>query len=112
MDQELVDYIINYYPSLLSFKEKAALKHSFATDKGESLQSQFLKDKILRDLATKDMEVLKLLDNGYDEFKKVSAAKILREHGDQVFINNCPKCGRLARTPLAKQCRHCGHNWH
>ena len=26
--------------------------------------------------------------------------------------NNCPKCGKLARTPKAKQCRYCFYNWH
>lgn len=24
----------------------------------------------------------------------------------------CPRCGGHLRTPLAKQCRHCGANWH
>jgi len=67
---------------------------------------------ILRQWGIKDKEILDLLDNGYEEFKRISADKILKEHKDNVFINNCPKCGRLARTPLAKQCRKCGHNWH
>jgi hypothetical protein len=32
------------------------------------------------------------------------------DHGIDI-INTCPQCGQLARTPLAKQCRHCGHDW-
>ena len=112
MDKELIDYIITHYSGLLSFKEQAAQKHLFATEKAGNFRSQDLKNKIMNDLGAKDTEVLKLLDKGYEEFKRVSANKLLIEHKDKVFINNCPKCGQLARTPHARQCRHCGHDWH
>jgi hypothetical protein len=26
--------------------------------------------------------------------------------------NRCPECRRIARTPEARQCRWCGHDWH
>lgn len=84
MDKELIDYIIEYYQEFLSLEEKAMQKRLFIAPNA----------------------------NNYEHFKKTMAEKVLREHGDQVFINNCPKCGRLARTPLAKQCRHCRHDWH
>ena len=112
MDKELIDYIITHYSQFLSLKEKAAQKHHLATLKSDNANDSRLKDMILRQWGMKDKEILDLLDNGYEEFKRISADKILKEHKDNVFINNCPKCGRLARTPLAKQCRKCGHNWH
>jgi hypothetical protein len=84
MDKELIDYIIEYYQEFLSLEEKAMQKRLFIASNA----------------------------NNYEYFKKTIAEKVLREHGDQVFINKCPRCGRLARTPLAKQCRHCGHDWH
>jgi hypothetical protein len=112
MNKELIDYIIAHYSHLLSFEEKAAQKHLFATEKAEKFKSQDLKTKILDDLGTKDKEVLQLLDKGYEEFKRIAADKILKQHKDKVFINSCQRCERLARTPLAKQCRYCGHDWH
>ena len=112
MDRELIDYIIEHYMGLLGLKEKMAQKHHMATVKSDNANDSRLKDMMLRQWGTKDKEALDLLDKGYDEFKRISAEKIMQEHGDNVFINNCPKCGRLARTPLAKQCRHCGHDWH
>jgi carbamoylphosphate synthase small subunit len=112
MDDELIDYIITHYSELLSIREKAAQKHFLATKKAEKFTSQDFKNKIMYDLGSKDAEVLKLVSNGYEEFKRISAENILKEHKDNVFINNCPKCGRLARTPRARQCRHCGHDWH
>ena len=112
MDKELVDYIITHYMSLLGLKEKMAQKHHLAIIKSENAIDSQIKDMILRQWGTKDKETLELLDNSYDEFKRISAEKIMREHGDKVFVNNCSKCGRLARTPFAKQCRHCGYDWH
>ena len=112
MDKELIDYIIAHYMGLLGLKESMAQKHHIATLKAANKNDSRHRDLILRQWGTKDKEVLKLLDNGYEEFKRISADKILKDHKDKVFINICPKCGRLARTPKAKQCRHCGHNWH
>jgi hypothetical protein len=34
--------------------------------------------------------------------------RIAREHR----VNRCPKCNRIARTPIAQLCLWCGHNWH
>jgi hypothetical protein len=112
MDKELIDYIIDHYSGLLSTKEKAAQKHYHATLKTDNISDSPLREMMLRQWGTKDKETLDLLDNGYEEFKRLSANKILREHKDKIFVNNCPKCGRLARTPLSKQCRHCRHDWH
>jgi hypothetical protein len=33
------------------------------------------------------------------------------QHG-KLMINRCPNCDRIGLTPLAKQCRWCGHDWH
>lgn len=40
------------------------------------------------------------------------AERILREHAAEVFVNRCPRCDSLCRTPRAKQCFECGHAWH
>jgi len=112
MDKELIDYIIAHYSHLLSFEEKAAQKHLFATEKADKFESQGLKTRILNDLGTKNKEYLSILDKGYDEFKRIAVDKLLKQHKGKIFINRCRRCGRLARTPLAKQCRYCEHDWH
>lgn len=46
------------------------------------------------------------------EAEKIKIAEILiRDYKDKIFINDCPNCGKLARTPKAKQCRYCRHDW-
>jgi len=47
MDKELIDYIITHYSVLLSFKEKAAQKHLFATEKVENFSAKELKNKVI-----------------------------------------------------------------
>lgn len=61
---------------------------------------------------TSDQSVLDLLKDGYDNFELNVANRIMAQSHEKVFFNNCPKCNKLARTPYARQCRHCGHNWH
>jgi hypothetical protein len=38
--------------------------------------------------------------------------RILGEHTATHRINRCPRCHRVVRTPLARQCFWCGHDWH
>ncbi|MEO7718829.1 MAG: hypothetical protein ABIY70_21735 [Capsulimonas sp.] len=52
-----------------------------------------------------------LLDKGVDAFRQAVCERILHECADQIFLNYCPKCGALARTPQAKQCPRCFHSW-
>lgn len=58
-----------------------------------------------------DPKTNQLVNLGAENMKVEIADRLLKEVGKQI-INNCPKCGKLARTPYAKQCRHCGHDWH
>ena len=30
----------------------------------------------------------------------------------RLTLNRCPKCRRIPRTPNARQCLWCGHDWH
>jgi hypothetical protein len=53
-----------------------------------------------------------LIGDGVDVFHRRAAQRVLREHGKTVFLNRCPRCNRLVRTPRAKQCLWCGHDWH
>lgn len=45
------------------------------------------------------------------EFRRRVVERILREHATEVYLNRCPKCDGLCRTPRAKQCMRCGHSW-
>ena len=114
MDIEKAEYIINNYSKLLSSEEKMALRHTHSVIKlGDAIDNPAVKYIYYRNgWITKDKSVLALLINGFDNFQIQTAKRILEQNAGKVFFNNCPQCGKLARTPLAKQCRFCGNNWH
>ena len=119
MDKELINYIVTYHTNLLTDKEKLGLKHLRSEIKIGSSDNLDNKDSIERKTnlykkngwLTEDKEILELIKVGQDELDKKIAERILTDHKDKIDFNNCPNCGRLARTPSARQCRHCGHNW-
>lgn len=56
--------------------------------------------------------VLELLKNGRDVFRKYVASKIVIDHLNGKINNTCPKCHKLARTPMSKQCQNCFYTCH
>jgi len=111
MDNKTVKYIIDYYSKHLTDDEKMAIKHTNSlynlqqSGSEKALEEMYYK----RGWLTSDQTVLDLLKDGYESFALKAAGRVLQEH--KVFLNNCPKCNQLARTPYARQCR-CGYSWH
>lgn len=120
MDLVTAHYIIHYFPRLLTQEEASALIHYNtltkigAPEKYNSTEAyqQRLNSHKERHHITENPEVLKLLESGIEHFYLNTAARIQEQAVDKVYFNYCPKCKQLARTPYAKQCRHCGYNWH
>jgi hypothetical protein len=112
---EMANYLITHYLTLLPVSQMEALKHYKHSLKLYDMPPD---NEVRRQLYTKanwlsdDPKVLKLLDKGYTNFILACAVQILNEQPGEVYINLCPECGRLARTPYAKQCRFCKHDWH
>jgi hypothetical protein len=117
MEKATASYIVRFFPRVLSELEKKALRHFMHTSKLDGkIDEQILDHRrdvyYKRGLLSRDPEVLGLLDKGYDAFELQAAERILEQHPEAVFFNTCPKCDKLARTPQAKQCRFCKHEWH
>ncbi|MDY7231473.1 hypothetical protein [Hyalangium rubrum] len=95
----LVSYIQRYYSEWMTPQEEKALSMGkLRTPEGEQW-------------ATDDPQVLALLAGGKHAIVHALEQRLLTEHPGKVFINRCPKCGGLARTPQARQCRYCPHTW-
>lgn len=91
--------------------EKLALKYQMYTYKTED-NSKMRKMMVDRGWISERPDIKEYLKDGYEEFEFNVAKRIMQETPEKVFLNNCPKCNKLARTPYARQCRHCGNNWH
>jgi len=53
-----------------------------------------------------------MIADGYDSFKKRVAGRIYSQFKNELDLNLCPRCNKIARTPKAKQCRFCFYAWH
>lgn len=61
---------------------------------------------------TDDPEINAALADGAEAFRRRVRERVLAEAAGAVFVNRCPRCERVVRTPLARQCLWCGHDWH
>lgn len=114
MDKVKIGYILNHYSSLMTNEESIAWRHWSTTYKmqgsSEDQKAKRIELSLKTGWMTNDVDILRLLENGIEEFEKNVAERINREYS--IDFNYCPKCKKLTRTPKAKQCRHCGFDWH
>lgn len=108
---ELAVYIINYYHDLMTVEERAAHYSIVAEYKIERTNNPSMKET-LQTLASADPKVRALLADGAEAFFAGVRDRVLRDHPNEVFLNLCPRCGALAKTPTAKQCGKCFFSWH
>jgi hypothetical protein len=109
---------MRWYADLMTDAEKAAQRHLSATlkatmgrsDVAAQQEAQFSNTHAR--LLSSDPEVLRLTCDGWDAFIERTAARILHDNGVRLRFNRCPRCNGLARTPMSKQCRFCGNDWH
>lgn len=110
MRNELIHYLLNHYGHLLPENERLTLRHIHVLDHSRHFDADY-KAKTIEKFGHPATEV-NFRDSGPDAFRAECAAWLLREQADEISLNNCARCGGLARTPLARQCRYCGHDWH
>lgn len=82
---------------------------------------------VFRDLGPDEQRILDELTQTQPHYARIAEttglsqfdAKVWRTHlrkslqtKGKMNSTPCPKCGRWLRTPLAKQCLHCGADWH
>ncbi|MBV9888379.1 MAG: hypothetical protein JO119_17695 [Acidobacteria bacterium] len=119
MELDRARYIVRYYGAFMTSQERLANRHLCATSKitrgrsDKSAQEEAIaSSKPIRELLSTDPEVKQLAAGGWEAFALSTAQRIDRMHHDEIFFNECPRCGKLAKTPKAKQCWHCHHDWH
>ncbi|QIL38363.1 hypothetical protein G7074_03155 [Pedobacter sp. HDW13] len=114
MDQDTAKYIVTYFSKCLTAEERLAIRHTHSLiklglDTDPAITPSALNIYKKAGWLTENKSILNLLKDGYDSFEIRVAKRILNQ--EKIFLNNCPDCGKLARTPSAKQCRFCAHRW-
>lgn len=103
-------YIFQNYGHLMNERERLAYRHISTTLKASHATGPMA--KMSARWLSNDPQVLQLAADGNDAFVLRTAQRIMNDHGNELIFNFCPKCKALARTPKARQCRFCGHDWH
>ena len=107
----LTEYVCRHCVPQMTMFEREGLKVVYAREKVEPAQSARVRTMIMRRWVDQaDPAVIAALSAGVDAFREAVRDRVLRDHPE--LINRCPICKRIARTPRAKQCRWCFHDWH
>ena len=109
---ELTRYVFVNFSNLRTLHENLADRSVDAEMRAQHAQSPGMQQTLRTKYVSNDPEVLRLLQNGPEQFYHDVVQRILRERADEVFLNRCPQCHGLARTPKSKQCRYCFFSWH
>jgi ribosomal protein L40E len=119
MEKVKVQYIMGYYGHFMTAQERLAGRHLSSTYKATHGRTDVAAQAEVRNSSnhlsrwlSNDPEVLQLASEGMDLFNERTAERIFNEHASEIVFNNCPRCGALAKTPKAQQCRSCRHDWH
>lgn len=112
VDQDLANYVFSHFSRFMNSTER--IEYSYLLNRVKTAASQLRSpdEERLRTLTAADRESLLLAQYPLSAFMERTGERILAECRDRVFLNRCPRCGRVARTPTAKQCRYCRHDWH
>jgi hypothetical protein len=105
-------YLLANYSSLMTIPEHVAHGQILLAEKRATISSTSVREELARRLQEVHPCARDLLSDGPEQFFDRLTARLLTECRDDIFFNYCPKCGVLARTPLAQQCSQCYHAWH
>jgi hypothetical protein len=93
-----------------ALREKARYDGSHSASEGVRKRLAALYD------AEVDDEIRALIGNSLEdvfEFQRRVAARINAElAAGELRPNRCPACNCIVKTPQARQCLRCGHDWH
>lgn len=113
MEKELKKYLIEQCRAWMLPEELKALRRTSLIKEVESTVKKTALEEVKMEIlyGFKDDKTNKLASLAINELENKIAQRLLQDHKDDI-INNCPNCSKLTRTPYAKQCRHCNHDWH
>lgn len=107
---ELIDYIYQYCEEFKTSDEKLAGRTILYQEK--NMNDKFREIIISKGWYSDAEHIKAMIADGNDSFKRKVAERIFLQHHDELKLNLCPKCFKITRSPLAKQCRFCFHDWH
>lgn len=111
--EALAKYLRDNYASLFSALERKVINALIGDEKTAHVTHPHYVDWIKRRFGSvSSEEVARELVDGVAAFHFRLCERLLADHAAEIVINRCPVCTCIVRTPLARQCLWCGHDWH
>ncbi len=107
----LIDYFYRHADHFMTDFEKRCERLVVAREKAARIEGP----SVPRDIweAEADEAVVRALEGGLLAHRRQILERLIRLHDEgKLQANRCPSCERVLRTPTAKQCRWCHHDWH
>lgn len=112
-DRELTTYAWEHYTRLMTEFELRVGRAIIPRAKAAASDNPEMASALNRHWgATGDPEVEAALAGGAEAFRRRVRERMLAERGGELFVNRCPRCGWVVRTPKALKCFWCGFDWH
>lgn len=110
--RELTRYVWEHFQHRMTDFERRVGRAIIARQKAAKAGRSVARLLAVRWGLTDDPEVNAALADGPEEFRRRVRSRVLAEAEGEVFVNRCPQCARVVRTPQARQCFWCGFDWH
>jgi hypothetical protein len=111
-ERELTRYVWGYFSHRMTDFERRVGLAIIGRQKAASAGADAAHPLAVRWGRTDAPEVNAALADGPEAFRRRVCSRVLAEAGDEIIVNRCPRCGRVARTPQARQCFWCGFDLH
>ena len=111
-ERELTRYVWDYFSHLMTKFERRVGWAIIGRQKVASIGADSSNPLMARWGHTDDPEVNAALAVGPEVYRRRVCSRVLTQAGAEVFVNRCPECTRVVRTPQSRQCFWCGHDWH
>ena len=113
-ERRMIEYtIMHYHDHLLTEFERLVCNAFLLRWKAQAYRNPDLEARERKHMeGLEDPRIDSVLERGYETFCLEVTDRVLGESQSQVTLNRCPECGRIVRTPRARQCMWCYHDWH
>ena len=108
---EISRYIIHNSDQVMNDVERRAHTAFLLRQKAEAAKGTKV-EEYFSDSTPTDAEARALVEKGYEGFIESVRERVMREDKEKKYLNYCPRCNALARTPTARQCPKCYFSWH
>ena len=108
--EHLTLYVLNHCTDEMTAEEREVVSYFRMLQKSGNSSGK-LSSKLLEkahQMSTSSNE--ELINLGEAKFYQLLRDRVLERNPS--VVNRCPSCGKVARTPNAKQCPWCFYDWH